>query len=138
MGKKVFVVDDSVFILEQIKDILSQTEFEVAGYAKDGETALEIYEQVQPDAVTLDIIMPGMDGIDTAKLMLEKWPDAKIVMMSSLGDDEIIEQAKEIGIQHFICKPIEENTLLDVLKVMLDENLDENLNEDLNENLDED
>ncbi len=121
MGKKVFVVDDSVFILEQIKDILSRTEFEVAGYAKDGETALEIYEQVQPDAVTLDIIMPGMDGIDTAKLMLEKWPDAKIVMMSSLGDDEIIEQAKEIGIQHFICKPIEENTLLDVLKVMLDE-----------------
>lgn len=116
MSKRIFVVDDSVFILEQIKDTLQGTDFEVAGYAKDGETAIEIYEQVNPDIVTLDIIMPGIDGIDTAKVMLEKWPDAKIVMMSSLGDDEIIEQAKEIGITHFICKPFEENDLIDVLK----------------------
>lgn len=120
MSKRVFVVDDSVFILEQIKEILNETEFEVSGYAKDGETALEIYDQVKPDIVTLDIIMPGIDGIDTAKMMLKKWPDAKIIMMSSLGDDEIIEQAKQIGIQHFICKPFEENTLIDVLKEMVD------------------
>lgn len=116
MNKKVFVVDDSVFILEQIKDTLSGTEFEVAGYAKDGETAIKIYEEINPDVVTLDIIMPGMDGIETAKIMIEKWPDAKIIMMSSLGDEEIIGQAKEIGIEHFICKPFEEQNFIKILK----------------------
>lgn len=118
MGKRVFVVDDSIFILEQIKDALKNTEFEVAGYAKDGEIAIELYEQVNPDVVTLDIIMPGMDGLDTAKVMLEKWPNAKIIMMSSLGDEDIIEQAKEIGIHNFICKPFEEDYLLKMLTDM--------------------
>lgn len=115
MRKRVFVVDDSVFILEQLKDYLQNTQFEVAGYAKDGETAIELYDQIKPDIVTLDIIMPGMDGLDTAKVMLEKWPDANIVMMSSLGDEEIIEQAKQLGIENFICKPFEEENLMQVL-----------------------
>ncbi len=115
MSKKVFVVDDSIFIFEQIKHTLSDTDFEISGYAKDGETAIEMYEQINPDVVTLDIIMPGMDGIDTARILLSKWPNAKIVLMSSLGDDEIIEQAKKMGINNFICKPFEANHLIEVL-----------------------
>lgn len=117
--KRVFVVDDSVFILEQIKDTLEDSAFEVVGYAKDGESAIKIYDKINPDIVTLDIIMPGMDGIETAQEILEKWPDAKIIMMSSLGDDEIIEQAKEIGIENFICKPFEEEYLIKLLTKIL-------------------
>lgn len=117
--KRVFVVDDSVFILEQIKDTLEDSAFEVVGYAKDGESAIKIYDKINPDVVTLDIIMPGMDGIETAQEILEKWPDAKIIMMSSLGDDEIIEQAKEIGIENFICKPFEEEYLIKLLTKIL-------------------
>lgn len=117
--KRVFVVDDSVFILEQIKDTLEDSAFEVVGYAKDGESAIKIYDKINPDVVTLDIIMPGMDGIETAQEILKNWPDAKIIMMSSLGDDEIIEQAKEIGIENFICKPFEEEHLIKLLTEML-------------------
>lgn len=115
MKKKLLIVDDSIFVFEEMKYMLADSDFEIAGYAKNGDEALKMYESIQPDIVTLDIIMPGIDGLDTAKLILQKWKDAKIIMISSLAYDETMEQAKSIGVSGFLFKPIGEKELKDVL-----------------------
>lgn len=115
MSKKVLVVDDSVFMLGEMKHIIMDTDFEIAGYARSGEEAIAMYGETKPDVVTLDIILPGIDGLDTARLILEQWPDANIIMVSSLAYDETMKQAKEIGARDFIFKPFEKQQMLDVL-----------------------
>lgn len=116
MPKKVLVVDDSIFIQEEMKQILQGSDFEVAGYAKTGEEALAIYETLRPDVVTMDIILPGMDGIDTARCILERWPGARVVMVSSLAYDETFDQACRIGAAGFIFKPFEPEQILSALQ----------------------
>lgn len=115
MSKKVLVVDDSVFMLGEMKHIIMDTDFEIVGYARSGEEAIAMYGETKPDVVTLDIILPGIDGLDTARLILEQWPDANIIMVSSLAYDETMKQAKEIGARDFIFKPFEKQQMLDVL-----------------------
>lgn len=115
MANNLLIVDDSIFVYEEMKHILNNTEFSIVGYAKDGETAIKLYEELKPDIVTLDIILPGIDGLETAKQILSRWPDARIVMVSSLAYDETMSQAKSIGAKDFLFKPLEEDKIIDVL-----------------------
>lgn len=105
----------------QLQHILSETEYEVAAYCQDGETAITKYEEILPDLVTMDIIMPGIDGLEAAKAILEVHPDAKIVMLSSLVYDDTIEEAKAIGAKAFIYKPFEKEQVLETIKRVLEE-----------------
>ena len=115
MEKRVLIVDDSIFVHEEIKYMLEGTKYRVVGQAKDGAQAMKIYEEVQPDVVTMDIIMPGINGIDTSKLMLDRWKDAKIVIVSSLAYDETNDKALEAGVRGFVFKPLEKEEFLSAL-----------------------
>lgn len=115
------IVDDSRMLLLQLQHILSETDYEVAAYCQDGETAISKYEEVLPDLVTMDIIMPGIDGLEAARAILEAHPDAKIVMLSSLAYEDSIKEAQDIGAKAFIYKPFEEEQVLNTLKRVLDE-----------------
>ena len=85
MIKTILVIDDSPFVYKQVKDMVEEKGgYEVIGSAKTGEEGIELYKQLNPDAVILDIIMPGIDGIETAQRILELDPNAKIMMLSSL------------------------------------------------------
>ncbi len=119
MSKRIMVVDDSSFIWEELQYILGETEYEIVGYAKSGEEAIELYEKLQPDAVTLDIVLPGIDGIDTAKQIRSKWPDAKIIMISSLAYDDTMDEANAAGACDFIFKPFDIQQILDALEKVL-------------------
>lgn len=121
MKKKIMIVDDSRMLLMQLQHILAETEYEVAAYCQDGETAITKYEEILPDLVTMDIIMPGIDGLEAAKAILESHPDAKIVMLSSLVYDDTIEEAKTVGAKGFIYKPFEREQVMDTLKKVLGE-----------------
>ncbi len=121
MGKRVMIVDDSRVVEFQMKKMLENTDYEVVSYCQDGETAIEQYGEVLPDLVTMDIIMPGMDGLETARAILEDHPDAKIIMVSSLAYDDTIEEARSIGTKTFIYKPFERDQLLSALDEALDE-----------------
>lgn len=121
MKKKIMIVDDSRMLLMQLQHILAETEYEVAAYCQDGETAITKYEEILPDLVTMDIIMPGIDGLEAAKAILESHPDAKIVMLSSLVYDDTIEEAKAVGAKGFIYKPFEKEQVMDTLKKILGE-----------------
>lgn len=108
MQKKILVVDDSRFIYEEMKFKLGDNEkYAISHYCPDGETALEKYDEYQPDLVTVDIVMPGIDGIETTKRLLEKYPDARILVVSSLAFDDTMEEAKEAGALGFLSKPFE-------------------------------
>ena len=72
MGKKIMVVDDSRMIALQMQNLLEDTEYEIAAYCRNGEDALAKYGEIRPDIVTMDIIMPGMDGLETAQALLER------------------------------------------------------------------
>lgn len=115
------IVDDSRMLLMQLQKILEETEYEVAAYCQDGETAITKYDEIMPDLVTMDIIMPGIDGLEAARTILESHPDAKIVMLSSLVYDDTIEEAEAIGAKAFIYKPFEREQVLNTLKRLLEE-----------------
>ena len=116
MEKNVLVVDDSMFIYEELKYMLADTPFQIIGHAKSGEDAVDLYENLKPDLITMDIVLPGMDGLEAAGIILKEHADAKIIMISSLAYDDTIEEAKKIGTKGFIFKPIERDVLMGVLK----------------------
>lgn len=119
MGKRIMVVDDSRMAAMQIKSQLEDTDYEVVTYCRNGEEAIEQYSEVKPDIVTMDIIMPGMDGLETAQAILEEHPDARIIVVSSLAYDDTLEEAKGIGAKGFIDKPVERQQLLDAFEAAL-------------------
>lgn len=113
--KKLLVVDDSKFIFEEIKLMLKDSQYEVVGYAESGERAIEEYERVEPDVVAMDIILPGMDGLETTRELLARWPEAKVLMVSSLAYHDTIEQAERSGAKSFLYKPFDEVKLISAL-----------------------
>ena len=121
MSKRVMIVDDSRLVRVQLEDVLKGTDYEVAAYCRSGEDAIEQYAAVQPDLVTMDIIMQGMDGLDASERILKEHPDAKIIMVSSLAYDDTFERAKAIGAKGFVDKPFHKEPLLKVFEEALSE-----------------
>ena len=121
MKKRIMIVDDSRMLLFQLQKFLEDTEYEVVAYCQDGETAIAKYDELLPDLVTMDIIMPGIDGLEAARAILAAHPDAKIVMLSSLVYDDTIDEAKKIGTKAFIDKPFDREQVLNTLREVLEE-----------------
>lgn len=120
MNKRVMVVDDSRVLHTQMSKMLQNTEYEIVKFCRDGESAIEAYGECKPDVVTVDIIMPGMDGLETSKAILEKWPDAKIIVTSSLVYTETIDEAQKIGAKGFISKPLKKEDVFEALEKALE------------------
>lgn len=118
MSTTIMVVDDSPFASKQIKDIVEDNGYEVIGYAKDGEEAIEFYKELKPDIVILDIIMPELNGLETAEILKKQDPAVKILMLSSLCDAGTMEEVKSIGVKHLIPKPLEADVLLASLELV--------------------
>ena len=119
MSKRIMVVDDSRMICMQMKNLLKDTDYDVAAYCRDGEEAVAQYGEIAPDLVTMDIIMQGMDGLDAAEIILKDHPDAKIVMISSLAYGDTFERAKAIGTKGFVDKPFHQEQLVKVFEQAL-------------------
>lgn len=115
MAKRVMVVDDSRIQEIHMHKLLEGSDYEVAAYFRDGESALDGYEEAAPDVVTIDIIMPGVDGLETARVLLEEHPEARIVMVSSLDCPEAREEAGWLKTRGFVAKPFEREQLLQAL-----------------------
>lgn len=114
--RKVLIVDDSKFIISEIKDIVTKLGYEVVGTAGTGEEGIKLFSELKPDIVTLDIIMPGIDGVETAQEIFKINPDAPIIMMSSLCDDETLEEIKAAGVKYWSVKPVDGPALEKILK----------------------
>lgn len=119
MSKKVLVIDDSPFVYKAVSKALTGSEYEVVGNALNGSMGLEKYSQLKPDVVTLDVTMPIMDGLETAANLFKINPDVRIVMLSAMGDETLLNQAKEIGVKHFLTKPFKPEALKEKLATAL-------------------
>lgn len=119
MSKRIMVVDDSRLVRVQMEDVLKGTDYVIAAHCRSGEDAIARYDEVKPDLVTMDIIMQGMDGLDATEFLLREYPDAKIVMVSSLAYDDTFERARAIGAKGFVDKPFHKEQLLKVFEEAL-------------------
>lgn len=113
---RIMVVDDSRVVYAEMKKMLEGSEFEIVTFCRNGEEALEQYGDILPDLVTLDIVMPGMDGLETCQKMKERYPDAQIFMVSSLAYNDIIDRAASLGAKGFLFKPFTKESLLEGLR----------------------
>lgn len=116
MKYNLMIVDDSRVVHAEIMKMLEGSEFEVVTCCRSGEAALDEYGPVKPDVVTMDIVMPGIDGFETCRRLLEKWPDARILMISSLAYGSTTENSEELGAKGFLFKPFTREDLLHALR----------------------
>lgn len=105
MCAKVLIVDDSVLMRRMIGETLAAAGWEVVGEAGDGREAVEKYRELQPDAVTMDIVMPETNGIQALEEILEINPQARVVVVSALNQTRMISEAIRKGAHDFIAKP---------------------------------
>jgi two-component system chemotaxis response regulator CheY len=114
MGKTVLIIDDSAFMREFIEETLEDEGWDIVGQAGDGDTGIELALELKPDLITLDNVLPDMLGMDIAKvLLIEEKITSKIVMISALGQDDVIAECKAVGVSGYIVKPFEEEDLVE-------------------------
>jgi two-component system chemotaxis response regulator CheY len=116
MGKRVLIIDDSAFMREFIEETLEEQGWEIVGMASDGNSGIEMALELEPDLITLDNVLPDMLGVDIAKILkIEEGLSSKIIMISALGQNDIIEECMANGVEDYIVKPFEEEDLIAVL-----------------------
>ncbi|ADZ89725.1 response regulator transcription factor [Marinomonas mediterranea] len=115
---KILVVDDSISLRTISKKILSgQDDFNVIGEAADGAQALELLKTVEPDVIILDLVMPIMDGKETLSKIMERGHKAKVVIASSVGGEDSVEECLKLGATSYVQKPYEHEDLVRVVRL---------------------
>jgi two-component system chemotaxis response regulator CheY len=112
---RVLIVDDAQFMRTALKKILEKNNYEVVGEAENGEKAVELYKEIKPDLVTMDITMPVMDGLEALEKIIAMDKGAKVVMVSAMGQEKLVKKAIVMGAKYFLVKPFKEDSLIDVL-----------------------
>ncbi|MGD9019580.1 MAG: response regulator [Desulfuromonadales bacterium] len=116
MAIRVMVVDDALFMRNILKDIFVRHGYEVVAEAENGDTALQLYQESNPDLVTMDIVMPKKSGIEALQEIMAADPDAHVIMVSALGQDALVLEAVEAGARDFIVKPFKEDKVLETVR----------------------
>jgi two-component system chemotaxis response regulator CheY len=119
MSKRVLIVDDAVVMRMMIKSILTKNGFEVVGEAQNGVEAIDKYKQLSPDLVTMDMVMPEMDGITAVKQIIASDPNATIIMVTSMGQQALVVEAIQAGAKSFITKPFQPPKMLETINKVL-------------------
>lgn len=120
MKARVLIADDASFMRQMIREIIEPEGYEVVGEATNGIEAVESFEALHPDIVTMDIVMPKRSGIDAVKGILAEHPDAKIVMCSALGQETLVMEALQAGARDFIVKPFKPDSVISTLAKILE------------------
>ncbi len=120
MSHTVLVCDDAIFMRTMISDILSQAGDEVVGEAETGTQAVERFKELNPDLVTMDIVMPDMGGIDAVREIVKIAPNAKILMCSAMGQQALVVEAIQAGAKDFVVKPFQPSRVLEAVQRVLE------------------
>jgi len=113
--KKGLIVDDATIMRLRLREIIEE-EFSVAGEAGDGDEALRLYEELKPDFVTLDISMPRTNGMEALKILMQRHPTAKVVIVSAVGQKKMVLDALGLGAKDFVIKPFERERVMKAIR----------------------
>ena len=117
---RVLIADDASFMRQMIREIIEPEGHEVVGEATNGIEAVDLYEELQPDLVTMDIVIPKRSGIDAVKAIHAEQPTACIVMCSALGQETLVREALQAGARDVIVKPFKPESVIATLKKTLE------------------
>jgi len=117
--KRILVVDDSSFLRNSLKKILEDHGYEVVGAAGNGLEAITKYKELKPDLVTMDIIMPQMNGLEALKLLKAVDPNACVVIVSSMSAKQSVTDCIQAGAKNYILKPFEAQKVIAVIQKAL-------------------
>ncbi len=112
---RVLIVDDSMFVKKQLSQIFTSEGFDIIDTAAHGAEAVEKYKELHPnvDVVTMDITMPGMDGVTALEKIIEFDPNAKVVMISALGKQDLVKRSFMLGAKNYVIKPLDRKKVLE-------------------------
>src|SRR5689334_20302200 len=116
---RILIADNASFMRSCLKYIVENAGHEVVGMAKGGREAVEQYGQLRPDLVTLDILMEGMDGIAALRELRKGHPEARVIMVTALGQDQVQEEARQLGAAGYIRKPFKPKEIVQELQRVL-------------------
>lgn len=118
---RILLIDDSMFVRKQLNQILSSEGFDVVGQAEDGLLGLELFKELHPnvDLVTMDITMPNMDGITCLDKIIAFDKEAKVIMISALGKEDLVKKALMTGARNYIVKPLNRKKVLERISGVL-------------------
>lgn len=119
MSKSVLIVDDSLYMRTIIKDALTEAGYTVIGQAATGETAIDMAIELQPDLITLDNILPDMLGLDILNVLRDEEIDSKIIMISAVGQESIVEEGIKRGASQYLVKPFTSEQLIQSVKTVV-------------------
>ncbi len=119
MAKRVLITDDALFMRVTLKNILEKGGYEVAGEASNGRESVEMYQQVKPDLVTMDITMPELDGISAVREIKKTDPNANIIMCTAMGQKQMVLEAVAAGAKDFIVKPFQPDKVIEALQKII-------------------
>lgn len=120
---KILVVDDAVFMRRMIGDILKKEGYEICGEAENGREAVDKYQQMKPDLVTMDIVMPkidDIDGIGAVKEIMKIDPKSKVLMVSAMGQHALVVEAIQAGAKDFVTKPFQPSRVIEAVRRVLE------------------
>ncbi|NMA91933.1 MAG: response regulator [Firmicutes bacterium] len=117
MGKKtVLVVDDTAFMRMTLKNILEKNGYSVIGEGEDGLQAIELYKELNPSLVTMDITMPNLDGIKAIEEIIKHDAGAVIIVVSAMGQKALVIDALNAGAKDFVVKPFQPERITEALQ----------------------
>jgi two-component system chemotaxis response regulator CheY len=121
MGTRILIVDDAAFMRMMLSDILVEKGHKIVGEAKDGEEAIRLYKELRPDLVTMDIVMPEVGGIESIREILKIDPEAKVLVVSAMGQQALVKEAVEAGAKGFVVKPFKPEKVIEEVEKILGE-----------------
>lgn len=114
-NKKILIVDDSLYMRTIIKDTLTAEGFEIVGQAANGETAIDLALELEPDLITLDNILPDMLGLDVLKTIREEGVEARVLIISAVGQQSVVQEGLRLGAEDYIVKPFTSAQLIEAV-----------------------
>ena len=116
MAKTLLVTDDAAIIRAKIKEVAISAGWTIVGEARNGKEAVELYAELRPTVITVDLVMPEYDGIYALREVLALDPNAKVVIISAIGQKHILKDAFQIGAADFVVKPFDKAMLIKTLE----------------------
>ena len=120
--KKIMIVDDHLVVREGLRQLLETVDhIEVVAEASSGFECLELIEKSSPDIILMDVKMPGINGIETTRLVCEKYPNVKVIMLTIYDDDQFVKEAIRVGAKGYILKKVERDELIKIIDHVIED-----------------